>query len=139
MKYKIIKNKEVYNKYCSILEDLIDSNTTGIAIDDEIELLTLLIDTYDKEHSVFNDLDPVQLLLSLMVEHNVKASGLAEYLETSRGYVSDILNYKKGISKEFIRKLALRFKVSHEAFNRSYVLVTPVQKARAIKKKRTVR
>ena len=41
----------------------------------------------------------------------------------SKGLVSDILNYKKGLSKEVIRKLAERFKVSQEAFNRPYKLV----------------
>jgi HTH-type transcriptional regulator / antitoxin HigA len=43
-------------------------------------------------------------------------------LGISKGLVSNILNYKKGLSKESIRILANRFKVSQEAFNRPYVL-----------------
>jgi Predicted transcription regulator containing HTH domain len=46
-------------------------------------------------------------------------------LNVSKGYVSDILNYKKGLSKDVIRKLADRFKVSQEAFNRPYKLIVP--------------
>ncbi len=40
----------------------------------------------------------------------------------SKGYISDILHYKKGLSKELIRKLAVHFKVSQGAFNRPYKL-----------------
>ena len=52
----------------------------------------------------------------------MKAKDLVVLLEISRGYVSDILNGKKGLSKDVIRKLAARFKVSQEAFNRPYKL-----------------
>ena len=57
-----------------------------------------------------------------MEEHKMKATDLVELLGVSKGYVSEILNYKKGMSKEVIRKLATHFKVSHEAFNRVYEL-----------------
>lgn len=40
LKYTVIKNKEQYNRYCNILEDLIEENKHQ----DEIELLTLLIE-----------------------------------------------------------------------------------------------
>jgi len=65
------------------------------------------------------------LLHSLMDEHNVKAKDLVDILDISKGYVSDILNYKKGLSKEVIRKLAEHFKVTQESFNRPYKLVVP--------------
>jgi len=52
-----------------------------------------------------------------MEEQQLKATDLVELLGVSKGYVSEMLNYKKGMSKEVIRKLAERFKVSHEAFN----------------------
>ena len=55
----------------------------------------------------------------------MKSKDLVNLLEISKGYVSDILHYKKGLSKDVIRKLAERFKVSQEAFNRHYKLVVP--------------
>jgi len=36
-----------------------------------------------------------------------------------------MLNYKKGLSKEAIRKLSAYFKVSQEAFNRPHKLNVP--------------
>ncbi len=56
-----------------------------------------------------------------MEEKNLKSKDLAGILRVSKGLISDILNYKKGLSKEIIRSLADYFKVSHEGF-RSYKL-----------------
>ena len=125
LKYKVIKNKTQYREYSNILEELVLSSSKSKAVKEEVDLLTLLIEKWDEEHNTFEELGPIQLLHSLMTEHNMKAKDLVELLDVSKGYVSDILNYKKGLSKEVIRKLADRFKVSQEAFNRPYKLVVP--------------
>jgi HTH-type transcriptional regulator/antitoxin HigA len=93
--------------------------------EDEIDLLTVLIEAYDAEHSTFTrDYDPVEMLQSLMADHKMKAKDLAELLNVSKSYVSEILHYKKGMSKEVIRKLAERFAMRQEAFNRPYKLIS---------------
>lgn len=122
LKYKIIKSKAQYNQYCKQLEELLTSGSKSKAVQDEIELLTLLIEKWDSEHNSFEELDPIRLLHSLMKERGLKPKDLVEVLGISKGYVSEILNYKKGLSKDVIRKLAGHFKVSQEAFNRSYKL-----------------
>lgn len=126
LKYKIIKSKKQYNKYCDKLEHLLNNRNKSKASKEEIELLTLLIEIWDSKHNSFRELDPVQLLKSLMDDRHMKPILLAQLLGISKGLVSDILNYKKGMSKEMIRKLAELFKVSQEAFNREYKLVTPI-------------
>jgi HTH-type transcriptional regulator / antitoxin HigA len=121
LKYKIIKTEEQYTEYCNVLEHLLTRNNP---IDmDEIEMLTFLIEKWDDEHNSFNELNPVELLHELMREHNLKAKDLVKILNVSKGLVSDILNYKKGLSKEIIRTLANHFKLSQEAFNRQYKLI----------------
>ncbi|MCW3106488.1 MAG: transcriptional regulator [Segetibacter sp.] len=125
LKYKLIKTKEQYFEYCNKLEDLIFSSSKTKEIKDEIELLTLLIEKWDNEQNTFVEIDPIKLLHSLMKDKNMKAKDLVNLLQVSKGYVSDILNYKKGLSKEVIRKLAEHFKVNQEAFNRRYKLVVP--------------
>jgi HTH-type transcriptional regulator/antitoxin HigA len=122
MKYKVIKDKEQYRSYCKLLEQLLSAEISS-DIQDEIDLLTLLIATYDEAHNTFATLDPVQLLRAFMDEHHLKPQRLTEILGVSKGYVSDILNYKKGLSKDVIRKLAEHFKVRQEAFNRPYELI----------------
>ncbi len=129
LQYKIIKTDTQYKKYCDMLESLIDSGKHTKAVQDEIELLTLLIEKYDEENNSFDDLNPIELLKGLMKEQKMKAVDLSNLLKVSEGLVSDILNYKKGLSKETIRILADKFKLNQKAFNRDYNLkVTTIKK-----------
>jgi HTH-type transcriptional regulator / antitoxin HigA len=129
LKYKVIKTKKQYKNYCDTLEALTDDAKKSRSFQDEIELLTLLIEKYDEEHNTINDSDPIELLKYLMYEHKMKAVDLAKLLRVSKGLVSDILHYKKGLSKETIRILSERFKLNQDVFNRPYKL-KPAENAR---------
>ena len=126
LKYTIIKTDAQYDMYCDMLESLVDSGRKSRAVQDEIELLTLLIEKFDAEHNSFAEADPIQVLKSLMKEHKMKAVDLAKLLDVSEGLVSDMIHYKKGLSKDTIRILSANFKLSQEAFNRPYALRVPV-------------
>ena len=121
LKYTIIKNREQYDRYCEELEYMVTHANSG-NVQDEIDLLTLLIAKYDDENNSFNETDPILLLRSLMADHGLKQKDITAILGISKGYTSDILNYKKGLSKDVIRKPAEYFKVKQEAFNRPYQL-----------------
>jgi HTH-type transcriptional regulator/antitoxin HigA len=60
-----------------------------------------------------------------MAEHQLKAKELADLLGVGKSFISEILSYKKGFSKENIWKLAQHFKVKQELFNRPYKLISP--------------
>ena len=90
--------------------------------------MTLLIEKWDAEHNSFSDLDPVQLIKSLMEENNMKAVELTKLLGLTKGTVSKILNYQKGLSKETIRTLSEHFHISQEAFNRPYKLKNEINR-----------
>ncbi|MBD0286590.1 MAG: transcriptional regulator, partial [Flavisolibacter sp.] len=68
----VIKTDAQYNKYCDRLEELVDSGKKTKAVQEEIELITLLIEKYDEEHNSFTDADPVELIKALMKEHKMK-------------------------------------------------------------------
>ncbi|MXV16548.1 helix-turn-helix domain-containing protein [Hufsiella ginkgonis] len=125
LKYTVIKSIAQYNAYCKVLEQLLETGSDDPSTIDEVDLVTLLIEKYDEANNTFREVDPVALLRSFMTDHDLKAKDLVELLGVSKGYVSDILNYKKGLSKDVIRKLAERFKVAQEAFNRPYKLHVP--------------
>jgi HTH-type transcriptional regulator/antitoxin HigA len=125
LKYKIIKTKKQYTEYCDALAELLVQKSTK-QISEEIELLTFLIEKWDNEHNTFDEIDPVMLIKSLMEEHSLKPKDLVDILNVSKSLVSEILNYKKGLSKEIIRNLSAYFKVSQEAFNRTYNLHVPI-------------
>ncbi len=76
LKYTVIKSESKYNTYLKALEDLLESNENIKDSGDEIELLTLLIEKWDAEHSALNGKNSIELLLSLMHDHNLKAKNL---------------------------------------------------------------
>ena len=122
LSYKVIKSKKQYYAYSKKLEELVTAGSAGKENKDEIELLTLLIEKWDEAHNSFDTLDPVTVLRSLMNDHNLKSRDLVDILGVSKGLISDILNYRKGMSKQIIRVLSAYFKLSQEAFNRPYKL-----------------
>lgn len=128
LKYTIIKTEEQYIGYCNTLENLIEKDHDKHI--DEIELLTLLIEKWDNENNSFSELSPIELLKELLFENNLKSKDLVDILNLSKGTVSKIINKQIGLSKNSIRKLSNYFKISQEALNKPYKLVT--------KKKETV-
>ena len=132
IRHIVIKDKAQYKEYCKALEELIDSGSKGKTArlhtassgkaSNEIDLLTLFIEKWDDEHNSFMEVDPIKLIHSFREDHKMKAKDLVKLLNVSKGYTSDILNYRKGLSKEIIRDLSAHFKVSQEAFNRAYKL-----------------
>lgn len=122
LKYKVIKSKKQYADYCNALEALLDTSAKTKATKDEVELLTLLITEWDRNNNTFEELDPISIVKELMQAHSMNAAALTQVLGVSKGLVSDILNYKKGLSKEVIRDIASHFKISQEALNRPYKL-----------------
>ena len=126
LKFTIIKNKEQYDNYCNILEELVIQENQNAQ--DEIDLLTLLIEKWDNEHSTLKDSDPIEILKSLMAEQDLKSKDLVDIVGLTKGTISKILNYNKGLSKDTIRKLSDYFKVSQETFNRPYKLINEVNK-----------
>jgi antitoxin component HigA of HigAB toxin-antitoxin module len=67
-------------------------------------------------------LDPVRLLDKLMKKHKLRPVDLAAELGISQSLLSDIRAYRRGLSKEVIRKLAARFEVGQESFSSPYNL-----------------
>jgi len=126
LQYKVIRSKSQYKEYSRKLEELVFSGAGDRQTKDEIDLLTLLIEKWDEEHNTFKEVDPVRLIHSFMDDHKLKPKDMVDLLGVSKGYISEILHYKKGLSKEVIRKLAFHFKVNQEAFNRPYKLVSPI-------------
>ena len=126
LQYKVIKSKKQYFQYCKMLEELLVLKIKSKEQKDAIELLTLLIEKWDEAHNTFADADPIEILHYLMEENRLRSVDMAELLGVSKSLFSDIMNYRRGLSKEVIRKLSGRFKVSQELFNRAYKLESPL-------------
>lgn len=57
-----------------------------------------------------------------MDEHSLNQTELAEIAGVGKSYISEILNYKKRMSKKVIQNIATHFKIQQSALNKSYRL-----------------
>jgi len=112
LKYTVIRNKTQYKEYCAVLEQKLATGKKTRLIQDEIDLLTLLIEKYDEKHHPFQKLTPDVILKILLKEHGMKAVDLSALLGVSEGLVSDMLSGKKSISKKNIKILSGYFKIN---------------------------
>ena len=117
IKYKVVKTESQFLEYREILSSLSPQYSL-----DEIELLQLLLEKWESDKHNIQQKDPIKLLKSLMDSQNLKAKDLVVILNLSKGTVSKILNYQKGLSKSSIRILSEYFKIDQSTLNRSYSL-----------------
>lgn len=121
LKYTVIKSEKQYDEYCKIHKELVFSDNSEDK-QDEIELLGLLIKEWDDKHKLGSEFDPIELVKSLMEDHGLNQTELAEIVDYSKNYVSEILNYKKRIPSKMVRRLADHFKIQQSALNKTYRL-----------------
>lgn len=121
MKYKKISTLDQYDEYCELHENLGLKNVEKYK--DELDLLEILIDEYDNRRSTYKKrMNPVEILDSIMQDEKISKAELARQLGTTRQLISDILRYRRNISKKMIIKLSERFAMRPEAFSRPYKL-----------------
>lgn len=80
-----------------------------------LELLSVLIESYEDEHYPFPEVPPNEILKFLMAENDLKQTDLLHVFGSS-GIASEVVNGKRSISKAQAKKLAEFFKVSVELF-----------------------
>lgn len=78
--------------------------TPGTPEADRLDVLVMLVEAYEAEHYPIPDPDPIALLLHVMDARGLTRRDLEPYLG-SRARVSEILNRKRPLSLEMIRKL----------------------------------
>ena len=103
MVQKIIKTEEEYNQALVRLEKIFDAEV-GTPEGDELELLSLLIDNYEKIHYPIDLPDPIEAIKFRMEQLGIKPKDLAKVLGF-RSRVTEILNKKRKLSLDMIRRL----------------------------------
>jgi len=103
MENKVIKTGKEYDQALKRLEQIFDSKQ-GTVEGDELELLSLLIDNYEKEHFPIDLPDPIEAIKFRMEQLGYSTSDLARVLGF-RSRVSEVLNKKRKLSLAMIRRL----------------------------------
>ena len=120
MDIKPIKNEKDYEEAIQRLDLIFDSNP-GTIEGDEAEILSLLIDNYENQHYPIEAPDPIEAIKIRMEEMNLKPKDLVGVIG-GKSRVSEILNKKKKLTIEMIRKLEKSLNISASILVNTYEL-----------------
>ncbi len=102
---KVIKTDEEYEKALAIAEELLGCDPElGTEDADKLELLALLISTYEKEHFPMELPDPIEAIKFRMEQQELTQRDLIPYMG-SRSKVSEVLGGKRPLTLKMIRAL----------------------------------
>lgn len=118
MKIKPIKTESDYKKALKRLDDLFDS-PVGTPESDEADVFALLVDEYEKKHYSIDAPDPIEAIKIRMEELHLKQIDLA-YEMGGKSRVSEVLNRKRKLTVEMIRKLTNRLSLSADLLINDY-------------------
>ncbi|WP_240997869.1 ImmA/IrrE family metallo-endopeptidase [Pseudomonas viridiflava] len=109
---KIIKTEEQYLEYFNEVHSLITSSPKlGSEESDRLELLSMLIEDYEKQKYPVEAPDPIDAILFRMTEKGLKQADLVPYFGT-RSRVSEVLARKRPLTVPMIRALAVGLGIS---------------------------
>ena len=107
---KLIKTEDDYQLALNRLDQIFDSKI-GTLEGDEADLLALLIDEYEKKNYPIDPPDPIEAIKIRMEEMHLKQVDLISAIG-GKSRVSEILNRKRKLTLEMIRKLTEMLNIS---------------------------
>ena len=111
----VIRNERENEHYLRLLEAL-DAKLHPTPAEKELaDLLTVLIENFEGERYALKKATPIESLTELREAHGLKQKDLVDIFG-SPSIVSEVLNGKRRLTTEHIRRLSERFHVSPELF-----------------------
>lgn len=120
MELKPIRTKKEYRVALAEAERLWGAPAKSAAAD-LLDVLTLLIENYEREHFPIPDPDPIEFLGHVMENRGLTRRDMESYIGP-RGRVADILNRTRPLTLEMIRRLADGLDLPAEVLIRRYEL-----------------
>jgi len=118
MKIFPIHNEKDYQNALERLEVIFDSKK-GTEQGDELEILSILIDNYENENFPIGMPDPIEAIKFRMEQMGLKQKDLAEIVGF-KSRVSEILNKKRKLTLEMVRKLNVTLHIPTEVLIQDY-------------------
>lgn len=118
MKIVPIRNEKDYQNALDRLEDIFDAKK-GTDEGDELEILSILIDQYENENFPIGMPDPIEAIKFRMKQMGMKQKDLAEVVGF-KSRVSEILNKKRKLTLDMIRKLNATLHIPTEVLVQDY-------------------
>jgi HTH-type transcriptional regulator/antitoxin HigA len=81
---------------------------------DEMEILVTLIEAYEQKHYPISAADPVEAIIFRMEQQGLTQKDLEPYIGSS-GRVSEVLNRKRRLSLQMVKRLHDGLKIPYES------------------------
>ena len=120
MQIRPIKTKTDHRAALKEIERLMDAKP-GTPAGDRLEVLTTLVERYESLHEPIEPPNPVDALLYHMESRGLTRRDLEPYLG-SRARVAEVLNRRRPLTIEMIRRLHTGLGISAEVLIRSYAV-----------------
>lgn len=118
MKISPIRNEKDYQKALERLEVIFDAKQ-GTKEGDELEILAILIDNYENENFPIEMPDPISAIKFRMEQMGLKQKDLVEMVGF-KSRVSEVMNRKRKLTLEMIRKLNTTLRIPTEILIQDY-------------------
>ncbi len=112
MKPKVIKNETEYETTLARIDELMDAEP-GSEEFDELELLAMLVDTYENEAHPIELPDPIEAIRFRMDQAGLKQKDLVPVIG-SRSKVSEVMSGKRTLSLSMMRNLYRELEIPAE-------------------------
>jgi len=120
MELKPIKTEIDYRVALKRLEEIFDAKP-GTQKSDELQILGLMVDDYENKHYPIEAPDPIEAIKIRMEEMHLKQIDLIPEIG-GKSRVSEILNRKRRLTVDMIRKLADKLNISAKVLISDYQL-----------------
>ena len=118
MNWKVIKTERQYKRALVRLEQIFDARK-NTRLGDELELLSLLVEAYEKERYSIETPDPIEAIKFRMEQLGFTQKDLCNVIGL-KSRVSEILNRKRKLNLDMIRKLHHALGIPAEVLVREY-------------------
>ena len=113
---RVIVTDAEHERVLAEVEKLMDKGEHRSAEEDAaLDLMVRLVKDYEEEHHPLPDPTPLEMLVYLMEQRGLKRADLLPIFKSS-GYLSDVINAKRAISRVHAKQLAEFFQVSANLF-----------------------
>lgn len=113
-----IRNEQDYKKALERLEVIFDAKQ-GTKEGDELEILAILIDNYESDNFPIEMPDPISAINFRMEQMGLKQKDLVEMIGF-KSRVSEIMNRKRKLTLDMIRKLSTQLRIPTEVLIQDY-------------------
>lgn len=118
MTIHIIKTDEAYENAWTRIEQIMDAEP-NTSEGDELELLSLLVEKYEKETYPLPEADPVDVMQYYMEQRGLKAKDLVGIIG-DKSIVSKIMNRERKLNLKMVRNLHQKVKIPYSLLLNEY-------------------